>query len=243
MNPEASTEENKLLSKIPDFLDWKAAKQWINKGKKLVQQCTEKEILEGEVFSLEWMQIAEKDESPFGLYPSKQWRKFVLSAFFADMVSYAQPVAQVCFKRLLFVMHAFPQGFRTWWIRLANGTTLPVGYTGFYPMLETTFELFKKNPGKLKDRMVVPHMHLNEERPYLYLFNFSVAPAFKVEYLTRTLMKSLVEDIQRHNPKGLACITVSEDGIRIAKRFEMSYKGDLTIDGCSEGVYVKLFNR
>lgn len=243
MTPVANLEENKLFTNIPDFLDWGAAKRWINKSKKRVQQCTESEILKGEFFSLEWIQIAEKHEYPFGLYQSENWRKFVLSVFFADIVSYVKPIEQVSFERLLFVMHCFPQGFRTWWIKLKNGSCLPVGYTGFYPMLETTFELFKKHPQKLKNRMVVPDTHLNEGRPYLYLFNFSVAPEFKVDYLTRTLMKRLVEDIQRHNPIGLACIAVSEDGFRIAKRFEMQHKGNLVIDGCTEEVYVKQFHR
>lgn len=236
-------EDNKLLNYVPDFLDWDDAKRWINKGRKLIQQCSEKEILEGEVFSLDWSQIEQKREFPFGLYQSKHWRKFVLATFFADIVSYIQRIDQVSFERLLFVMHAFPQGFRTWWIKLSNGSCWPVGYTGLYPMLETTFDLFKQNPEKLKDRMVVPNTHINGTNPYLYLFNFSVAPELKFSYLTKTLMKRLVEDIQAQNPAGLACITVSEDGIRIAKRFDMLYKGDLVIDGFPEGVYVKRFNR
>lgn len=239
---EANKEAIKLLNDVPDFLDGDEARRWITKGQKFVQQCTEQKILEGEIFSLEWSQIAQKREYPFGLYQSKQWRKFVLAAFFADTVSYAQRVDRVSFDRLLFVMHQFPQGFRTWWIKLSNGCW-PVGYTGFYPMLETTFDLFKKNPEKLKDRMVVPNTYITGTNPYLYLFNFSVAPEVKVSFLTKTLMKRLVEDIQTQNPKGLACITVSDDGIRIAKRFDMEHKGDLVIEGCSEGVYVVNFTR
>lgn len=230
-----------LLSAVPDFIEWDVAKRWINKGKKVIKQCSEEQITHGEIFSLEWIQIAEKHEHPFGLYQSKTWRKFVLATFFADIVSYSLPIQQVNFERLLFVMHAFPQGFRTWWIKLNNKTCWPVGYTGYYPMLETAFNLFKTHPKTLKNRMVVPDINEEEEQPYLYLFNFSVAPEFKYDFLTKTLMKRFVEDIQRHKPKGLACIAVTEDGMRIAKRFDMLHKGDFVIDGFTEGVYVTQF--
>lgn len=243
MIPIMNNEENNLLSYIPDFLEWDAAKRWINKGKKIISQCTEKQVLNGEIFSLEWIQIAEKKEYPFGLYQSESWRKFVLATFFADIISYPSPAKQVNFERLLFVMHAFPQGFRTLWVRLNKNICWPVGYTGFYPMLESAFDLFKHHPEKLKNRMVVPNNSVEEVRPYLFLFNFSVAPELKFDYLTKMLMKGFVEDIQRYNAKELACIAVSEDGIRIAKRFDMVHKGDFVAGGFSEGIYVTQFRQ
>lgn len=239
----SNTKEDKLLDQVPDFTDWDKTRRWINKGRKFIQSYSEKAFLESEIYSLEWNSIQEKSEFPFGLYSSKTWQKFVLATFCADIVSYTKRVDQVNFERLLYVMHAYPQGFRIWWTRLSNGTCWPVGYTGFYPMLETTFELFKNHPERLKDRMVVPNTHVTTERPYLYLFNFSVPAQLKKTFLTKILIKSFVEDIQSQNAAGLACITVSEDGIRIANRLDMSYRGDLQIDGSLEGVYVKRFNR
>lgn len=228
---------HRLLNCIPDFLEWDETKRWISKSQKIVRKCTEKEILEGEIYSLEWLQIAEKREMPFGLYQSKVWRKFVLSTFFADLVSYSQPEQQVDFARLLYVMHAFPKGFRTWWMNLRKGLCLPVGYTGFYPMLDSTFEIFKKKPDQLKDRMVVPNTDLHSGRSYVYLFNFSVAPEFKFEYFTKLFMKRFVDDIQTQNAKGLACIAVAEDGARIARRFDMAYSGEFFVNGFSEKVF------
>jgi hypothetical protein len=232
----------KELKKIPDFNDWNKALKWINKGLRLIQQCSEKDIFDGEIFFLEWKQIEEPWKFPFGLFQSKSWRKFVLATFCADLISYNDRIEQVDFERLLFVMHAFPQGFRTWWVKLLNGTCWPVGYTGWYPMLETTFELFQNNPSKLKNRMVVPNVQESEGRPYLYLFNFSVAQEFKKTFLTKVLIKTYIDDIQMQNAAGLSCITVSKDGIRIAERLDMSHKGDLLIDGYIEGIYVKRFN-
>lgn len=238
-----SNDIEKALNQVPDFDDWNKALKWINKAKKLTQQSAEKDFLEGEIFSMEWKQIEQPWEYPFGLFSSKAWRKFVLATLCADHISYQDRDKQVDFERLLFVMHAFPQGFRTWWVKLPNGTCWPVGYTGWYPMLESAFDLFRNKPAKLKDRMVVPNIHVNGERPYLYLFNFSVAPEFKKTFLTKMLIKTFVEDIQMQNAAGLTCITVSEDGIRIAKRFDMAYKGDLIVNGNTEGIYVKRFNQ
>ena len=235
----------KLLNHIPDFLDFEKSQRWLVKGKKLIHKLSEKDIMEAEIMSLEWGQIEEERKQPFGLYQSKSWRQFVLCTFFADIISYSNSVDQVSFDRLLFIMHAFPQGFRCWWIKLPNGIYWPVGYTGWYPMLESTFDVFRKYPEKLKDRMVVPNMNVNldGQNPYLYLFNFSVISEFKKSVLAKSLIKAYVKDILALAPAGLACITVSKDGIRIAERLDMSHVGDLIIDGSVENVYVKRFNR
>jgi hypothetical protein len=232
----ASTLNNfnkKIFDNIPDFTDWVKSLEWMEEGQKLIASMPRKEFLEDETFSLEWSEIRENARAPFGYYPCIQWRKFVLAVFFADYVSYAKDVDRVGFERLLFVMHAFPEGFRVWWTKLLDGQWWPVGYTGWYPMLETAFELFEKSPHKLNDRMVVP-----AEGRYLYLFNFSVPLQFKKSELSKKLIKSYVEDINKQKAIGLACVTVSEDGVRIANGFGMSHAGDLIVDGCSEGVYI-----
>ena len=186
---------------------------------------------------LEWRTIEQKPVYPFGLYASENWRKLVLAAFFADLISYPQLFSQVNFDRLLFVMHAFPQGFRTWWIKFPNGVWWPAGYSGWYPMGESTYECFAKHPEKLVDRMIVPHTYSAEQKPYLYLFNYSAIPALKKSSFAKALIKEYVQDISQQNARGLACITVSADGARIAKRFGMSCAGYLELGGCLEGVY------
>lgn len=227
---------NRLLDNIPDFIEWDKALQWMEEGQMLVGQTVKTKLSDAEILSLEWNQIEQRPEIPFGLYPSQLWRKFVLAAFLADYVSYSQTVDRVSFERLLFVMHAFPAGFRVWWTKLLDGKWWPVGYSGWYRMLETAFEVFEKTPHKLKDRMVVPCV-IENEGSYLYLFNYSVAPQFKGSGLSKMLMNGFVEDIGKQKVDGLACVTVSEDGMRVAKRFGLSRVGDLVVDGGVEGVF------
>lgn len=238
MNPLFNQTQDKLLENIPDYMDWNKAQCWINEGRKLVQDLGEKGFFETEFLCFEWNHVDDpKPEAVFGLYPSEKWRKCVLATFFADLVSYSQSVDQVNFERLLFVMHAFPEGFRTWWMKLLNGAWWPVGYTGWYPMLELQFELFEKKSDQIKDRMVMPNIHPKDQKPYLYLFNFSVTPSLKHTPLTKILMQRFAEDINKQNAAGLASIIVSEDGARIVSRFGMSYCGRFTIDGCLESIY------
>ena len=212
-----------LLDFIPDFSSWDEAGDWIKKGQNLVVQKNDK------IASLEWNECQEKGSTSFGLYSSKAWRKFALATFLADLVSYPTPGDQVNFDRLLFVMHAFPEGFRVWWTE-QEGVWWPVGYTGWYPMLETSFKIFEKEPEKIKNRMVVPNPSSDPQKP-LYLFNFSVIPSLKKSPLSHELMKRFVEDINAQNPSGLTCITVSPEGQHIARRFGMSITGQMDGEG------------
>ncbi|HEV8051307.1 MAG TPA: hypothetical protein VGP47_02350 [Parachlamydiaceae bacterium] len=237
MGSISNKSDHTLLDSIPDFIEWNKARRWMEEGQKLLDRSLESKLLEKEIVSLEWGQIEQNVNLPFGRYESGLWRKFVLATFFSDYVSYSHPIDRVNFERLLFVMHAFPEGFRTWWTKLSDGNWWPVGYSGWYPMLETAFELFEKSPHKLKDRMVVPSSSIDREGAYLYLFNYSVAPLFKGSVLPKMLIKALSEDIKAQNGRGLACVTVSEDGVRVAKRFGMAYAGDLVLDGSIEAVY------
>lgn len=230
---------DELLDHIPDFTSWKEAEKWVKTGKQVVQQLSPKSVLGCEFTSLEWNDIEENKEASFGLYPSKKWRKFVLAVFLADLVSYTQLADQVNFERLLFVMHAFPQGFRVWWMKFPDHSWWPVGYTAWYPMFETMFEQLENKPERLKDRMIAPNGYSNNHKPYLYLFNYSAASVLKKSDLTRELMKKFAKDVQSQNAAGWACITVSADGVQVANRFGMTLSGYFTYEGCAEGVYVK----
>lgn len=228
-----------LLKGIPDFVSWNKALVWLQDSQEKVQNWHVREDEAIEVASLDWSQIALEPRHPFGLYSFKKWRQFVLATFLADLASYKQSIDQVNFERLLFVMHQFPQGFRTWWVKAQNDIWLPVGYTGWYPMLETMFDLFDTHPEKLIDRTVIPAKIMQNEKNYLYLFNFSTIPQLKKSQLSKALMKAFIDDITAQKADGIACITVSEDGIRIANRLDMICTGSLVIDGCSENVYTQ----
>lgn len=233
MPPLCKTPQH-VLKNVPDFLNWDSALKWIKEGQTLLQNIST--FTEDNICSLEWSDLSQPPTPPFGFFPLENWRKFVFSTYFADLASYANSVDQVNFERLLFVMHTFPQGFRSWWVPISDHWW-PVGYSAWYPMLETAFDVFEKTPEKLKDRMVVPA--LSNDHPFLYLFNYSAAPQLRGSLLTKRLIKSFVKDVNAAQPAGLSCITVSDDGIRIAKRFEMNRSGDLHFNGFVEGVYVK----
>lgn len=144
-----------------------------------------------------------------------------------DLACYEDPDDQVDYERLELVMKAFPEGFRLWWHRVDDIWQL-AGYTGWYPMSEEQFTTFKNSPETVKNRRVVPE----RGSPYLYLFNYSVLPSLKKQPLTKLLLTRYAEDITKQKPKGLACITVSDDGARVAKRFGMEQSG-------SSGIYMK----
>lgn len=225
---------NTLLNLIPDYHDADAA-TWIQTSLKKSKAITPEMAKDAEVTSLQWENIFQRPDSPFGLHASINWRKFVLATYVADLASYEKPVDQVDFNRLLYVMNAAPGGFRVWWIKPKGQEWIPAGYTGWYPMLSTMYNVFKCAPETLVDRTVVP----TKDSKLLYLFNFSVAEQLKKTALSRALMTQFAQDIERQKAEGLACITVSEDGARIAKRFGLKQSGYLTIEGSKEGVYTQ----
>ncbi len=113
----SSPEKLALLDSVPDWGDWTRLTDWINQRQEL--ESSWQAALTGgrndsNWISLEWNEIATPTLPPFGYYSSPLWRKFVTAAYFADLCSYPAPDDQVSFERLLFVMHAFPQGFKVW---------------------------------------------------------------------------------------------------------------------------------
>lgn len=256
-----------LIESIPDWTNgsdapcW--AQRWMDAGLKEVQNHKSAEksaslTLEFEdIYPLgtQALEIPDNSEQKnlFGLYSSADWRRFVLAVFLADAVSYPRSEDQVSFERLAFVMHRFPQGFKVWWSPFSDSAGQevwwPVGYTGWYPMLESVFNTFEKNPESLVDRTVIPCPRTEGDRTksqfapaeklFLYLFNYSVAPAFKKTQLSKRLMKDYSTLIHSKNAQGLACITVSDDGARIANRFGMLHSGNFKSGTTLEGVYTK----
>lgn len=227
-----------ILAQIPDFTNWELAQTWLKEGQIWKQDLG----LDVQFTSLEWKDIQTASNGCFGLLSSENWRKFVLATFLADLVSYPAASDQVDFSRLVFVMNAYPEGFRIWFVRYGDGAWRPAGYTGWYPMLDTMYETFTDSPEKLKNRMVVPHVQGRDAAALLYLFNFSVHAGFKKSPLSKALMTKVSEDIAKQKARGMACITVSDDGIRIAKRFGMHCRGYITCDDAPEGVFTSESN-
>lgn len=244
-----SLEKVRVLEFVPDWDQWEVALAWIREGLKKVGTLNQRQLeilLKGNQMQiLEWADLQDQSHSTqefqqFGLYSSKNWRKWVLSCFLADLASYSVPVDQVNFERLAFVMNLFPKGFRIFWLKM-DETWWPVGYSAWYPMFELQFEVFEKSPGRLRDRMVTPDTYSKNEHPFIYLFNYSAISAAKGTPLTKELLSRYSKDLERQNYRGLACITVSEDGRRVAQRFGMDCSGELKIRDSVEHVFAKRF--
>ena len=231
---EMKTDLKAILAAVPDWVDWPSAARWIKQGQDILKSSP---AIHTFTFA-NWKDFCEPAVySSFGLYPQANWRKFALALFLADLVSYLVPVDQVNFERLLFVFHAYPAGFRIGWVQTASGEWWPAGYTALYPMLETSFQIFENSPEKLRDRMVVPDIRAQPLGAFLYLFNYSVAPDYKKTDFSRALIKSYVADVQGAQPRGLCTVCVSNEGAQVARKFGMSQRGILTLDGDAEDVF------
>ena len=185
-------------------------------------------VMGGEHFSsLDPLTIA---PSPLGLYVQETWRKFALAAFLADLICYPLPADQVDFPRLLYVMHAFPAGFKVGWVQTLDGQWWPAGYVAWYPMLKTVFDCLEQSPEKQKNRMIVPDVDNQGigKGSFRYLFNYSVAESFKKTALSRDLIKNYAATVQAGSPAGLSTICVSEEGISVARKFGMTLCGRLS---------------
>jgi len=65
-----------------------------------------------------------------------------------------------------------------------------------------------------------------------------VAPSFKKTPLSKMLMKNYAQELASQDPGGLAAITVSDDGSRIAQRFGLSLTGEFRIGNATERVFL-----
>ncbi len=223
------------FEKAPTFSDWGKAERWLESGLSQAKDFSV-ESLSNFVF-LEWKDLQESSDSPFGFYSSENWQRWVFTVFLADLVSYPVLSDQVNFERLLFVMHRFPQGFRVWFVRGTDGNYWPAGYSGWYPISDSSFESLEKCPQYFLDRLVVPIEDSYEKDSYLYLFNYSVHSSLKRTALTKQLLLKYSQEIVSRPHKGLCAITVSEEGSRVANRFGMVCTGDISHDSIVEKIY------
>ena len=237
-----------LLENVPDWGSSapteKLFEDWLHRGKKAVLGATP-ESIDWETIQVLELPPGLRSASSLGCVLNPTWRKWVLGLYLADLVSYALPSDQVEFNRLSYLAAAFPEGFALFWLQIAR-QYWPVGYSGWYPMTSSAFETFEKRPESLQDRMVVPKTSASSteanpipasERPFLYLFNYSVATPFKKSPLSKILMHRYAQSLAAQNPQGLAAITVSDEGCRVASRFGMQQTGHFKLGNEVERVF------
>lgn len=164
---------------------------------------------------------------------AKDRESFVLDMLTADWACYAAPEDRVDEARLRRVIDTFPQGFRLY---MKDGK--PVGYTGWYPIPRDVFDRLHDAPQNLTHRgQIMPVPALSQGGDYLYLFNYSIIGALHKTPESRTMIQDFARSVLSTPHRGLAAVTVSPDGVRVAEKFGMSYRGDMTHDGVPEGVY------
>ena len=180
-----------------------------------------------------------EDCGPLGPFASPRWRKLALATWVADHACYPAPADRVDLGRLLHVLQAFPQGFRLWWVRDPAAGWLPVGYSGWHPIPGALFELLCRSPAELGDRGALAPLSALDERggSYICLFNYSIVPPLQHGPGSRRLLAALAADLARIRLRGLAALTVSPAGARVASRFGLQPVGELVVAGSRETAY------
>jgi hypothetical protein len=167
---------------------------------------------------------------PLGRCGEPRFRALVGATFAADLACYAVPGEQVSFDRLLDAMRAFPRGFRLWGARIAGAAWLPLGYTGVVPIAAETFARLERGEASLAGAPIAALAAVEPGGSFLYLFNYSVVPRLRGTPMAARVVKALADDVARLPHRGLAALTVSRDGERVALRFGMEARrsGDAT---------------
>jgi hypothetical protein len=229
-----------LLAGVPDISDSERFKQWMTErlaalgaghlDAKTLRNCTP-------------VVLPAADPNPvLGAYGSPRWRRFAAAIFLADWACYANAADRADFDRLLYVLACFPAGFRLWMGQLPNGEWTPVGYTGWYPIAGSVFDVLCSKPGSITHRgFMGPLRELHEEGNYLYLFNASIIPHLRQTEASRLLLRRYLTDVAVPNVLGMAAVTVSKDGARIAQMLGLQHVGDMTFAGEAEYVYAVRF--
>lgn len=126
----------------------------------------------------------------------------------ADWSQYPE-VYRVEEARLREVMEVFPQGVTVYRGRWRGGWW-PVGYACWHP--------FVWREGEGDEGVRVVSAGEDGGRLPVYLFNYSVHPAFYRSGVSRRLLQGLAAEVAGRR---LCAATVSEDGARVAARFGM----------------------
>lgn len=164
----------------------------------------------------------------FDYISNSDWRAFLLSVYYADLLSYTKKEDRVDFPRLLYIMNSFPEGFTVWWA-LMNSGVYPVGYTGWYYVEENVFSRIAMmrydKTIEISSRFFLP---AKGKTPYIYLFNYSIAPPLTHSVYSRALIKNYAEELSALQYDGLFCAVVSDDGRRVAEQFNLKKIGATT---------------
>lgn len=226
-----SDAENTLAS-IPDPGRWDEYYQWFEDLERAARTLTGD--ASDSLTSVSGSDLA-LPTNPVGSFGLERYRRFLGAILAADWLTYEAPDDRADFPRLSFVTSRFPIGFRAWFAT-QEGRTIPVGYSGWYPIDAPTFSRLEHNDPPWEDRAVVP-LTATSKQNFLYLFNYSILPAFRRGNGSRRLLGALADEIASIDVAGIAAITVSDDGCRVASRFGMTFKKFITVGTSPEQIW------
>jgi hypothetical protein len=226
-----------MLLAVPGAGDAPAVEAWLDARRAFLRDLRPSDAGAASVEPL--THTAAAPPGPLGRHADPRWRAFVLGTFLADLASYPEPVDQVDLARLLYLMHVFPRGFRLWGAEAPDLGWVPVGYSGWYPIAETSFARLAQPVPSLRDRLVPALPEVAPGGSFLHVFNFSVVRALRGTVASKRLVRALAADLAGERALGLSAITVSPEGARVCARFGMERTGSLVVDGCEEGVFTR----
>lgn len=204
---------------LAPFSDWDALSARLARVVERAREVEPTRVIEASFEAIE--DAEESAPGPLGRYADARFRGLVGATFAADLACYAAPVDQVKFDRLVDAMRTFPRGFRLWGAEVAGSGWLPLGYTGVIPIAAETFERFERGEASLAGPATRALSAVEPGGSFLYLFNFSVVPGLRGSRMAARVVKALADDVRRTPHLGLAALTVSRDGERVAERFGM----------------------
>ncbi len=228
------TDDARLLHQVEDPGAWDAWARWYDALERRAWELTES-AAEGPLVSLEGAALA-LDTLPGERFRDERFRRFLGAVLAADWLTYASPDERVAFGQLCFTLDRFPSGFRVWFARL-EGSVVPVGYSAWHPIDAATWRRFETHDPPWHDRALVS-LTRAQEGDYLYLFNYSVLAPWRRGEGSRALLRGLAQDVAKVSPRGMVAITVSDDGSRVARRFGLARRGEITVGASREEVWM-----
>jgi hypothetical protein len=233
-------EPAELFARVPDFCDGERFEPWLSASLSALGRIVRPPD-GAPCVAVDGAALGPAPGGALGWFGSPAWRRLVGATLLADWASYPLPAHRVSFERLAFVMNAFPEGFRIFWLDCPGEGFLPVGYSGFYPIAPATFERLEGADGGLADRRIWPLTPAPPRGQYMYLFSYSIVDPLRRSPWSRRLVRALAEDVGERAPAGLAALTVSADGRRVAERFGLRQTGVVHHAGSEEWVYTGRF--
>lgn len=234
MPPESAPSAMDLLDMLPDPLALATPARWINETVAAIAQATPER--DGSTpFVAVGVPPVDRGH-PLGAWADARWRRAVFALLVADWTCYETDDDRANFERLAYFVTRFPAGFRLWLSPL-RGTFVPVGYTGWYAINTGMFEQLASGAPYLADRAIVPLCSVDPD-PLIYLFNYSIAAPYRRSEYSRRMLTAYWSDVNSHTPSGLAAVTVSEDGGRVARRAKMEPVATLPAGDLTEDVYI-----